>query len=72
MKTNRNIVKMYTVPPPNSNCNEPASGFSTGTLHGSALRARVHVQTLTLASEQWRDSALALEGLIVHGVRTLH
>ena len=28
-------------------------------------RARVHVQTLTLASEQWRDFALALEGLVV-------
>ena len=47
---------MYTVPPPNSNCNEPASGFSTG--------------TLTLASEQWRDSALALESLVVHGAPT--
>ena len=33
---------------------------------GEAERV-VHVQTLTLASEQWRDSALALEGLIIHG-----
>ena len=26
-------------------------------------RARVHVQTLTLTSEQWNDSIFALEGL---------
>ena len=37
---------------------------------GEAERV-VHVQTLTLASEQWRDSALALEGLVVHGARAL-
>ena len=36
---------------------------------GEAERV-VHVQTLTLASEQWRDSALALEGLVVHGPST--